>query len=66
MLKASFLQWMKQIDNYLLRKVSLTSREFPDQNYMDMFLDGLTPFEVGRKILEREGYYALNSSSTSA
>jgi hypothetical protein len=48
----TFDSWTERIDYLLMQKIGLYSSDLPDQEYMDMYEDGLTPVQAVNEILE--------------
>lgn len=48
----TFEEWMRQVDNWLIRKIGLTSECLPDYCYRDCWLAGDSPAEAADAAFE--------------
>lgn len=49
--KRSFAEWKKEVDNLLIRKVSLCSEDLPDWCYYESYQNGDSPSQAAKDAL---------------
>lgn len=54
--KRKFNEWMKQVDQELVKISGFDSNSLADHLYADAFEDGLMPGEVALEVLQENGF----------
>lgn len=57
--KASFEQWMKEVDNAVCSLTGISVHDMSDFMFRDRYDDGAPAEEVAEEILEKEGFFDM-------